>query len=193
MKTTFIMLAISGMLIPRLASAELNYNEVNVGYSTTSYNNGDEDLTEWDAGVSKSISGNVYLGASLGFGKQLGFSAGIKKVSSVSAGAGYHFPLNDKSDVIVDGHIVLGSAKLAGNSTSADGHDFGAGIRTLIMHGLEGTLAVIHARTSNGTLSSNDTFLKVQFGFNFTPKFQLATGVDFKHDMTTYLGARFFY
>lgn len=193
MKKILIVSALSGMFIPALASAELNYNTFDIGYSATSYDYASSNLSVLIVGASKSISGNVYLGASLGIGHQTVYTYNDNKVNSISTLAGYHFPLNDKADVIAEGGIVLGSAELAGKSTSANGYDFGAGIRALFIPGLEGTLALFHARTSNGMHSSTDTFVKAQFGFNFTPKFQMVAGIDLKSDLTTYLGARFFY
>lgn len=191
MKKILIAAILSGTLIPALALAELNYNAVDAGYSTTSYSS---VLTELDIGISKSISGNTYLGASYGTGSQPTNTAlGDKKLSSISLSAGYHTPLIDNVDAIVKGRIVLGSIKLAGSSASANGYDIGAGVRAQFGHALEGTLAVVHANASNGTFTSNHTFLNAQFGFNFIPEFQMTAGMDFKPDVTTSLGLRFFY
>jgi len=195
MKRTLIVAGLSGMFIPALASAELNYDAVNVGYSTMRYSNGNQGLTELDVGFSKSYSKDVYLGASYGTASQTTYSGlGNKTVRSISLGAGYHTPLRDNVDLVVAGHIVLGSAKLAGSSTSANGYDIGAGVRTQFAHGLEGSLAAVHANRSNGTYTNTDTFLNAQFGFNFTSKIQMNAGIDLLgHDQTTSLGLRFYY
>jgi hypothetical protein len=193
MKNILIVPALSSILIPALASAELNYNAVNAGYSSTSYSNGARDLIELNAGISKSVSGNVYVGASYGTGSQSVGKGLYKKVSSLSLSAGYHTPLKDNVDAIAEGHIIRGSAKSAGISASANGYDAGAGMRALLRSGLEGTLAVVHASTSNGTFSSKNTFIKAKLGYNFTPELQMTAGMDFKPDITTNLGVRFFY
>jgi len=192
MKKILIVSALSGMFVPTLALAELNYNSFDIGYSSTSYDNY-QALRVLIFGISKSISGNVYLGGSIGIGRQTVYTYNDNKVNTLSALAGYHFPLNDKADVIAEGGVVLGTAELGGKSTSANGYDFGAGVRALFIPGLEGTLALFHARTSNGTYSNTDTFVRAQFGFNFTSKFQLVAGIDLKTNTTTYLATRFFY
>jgi hypothetical protein len=118
---------------------------------------------------------------------------GNRKINSISLGAGYHTPLKDDIDAIAEGHIALGSARLAGTNASANGYDIGVGARALFPRGLEGTLTGIHAHTSNGASSNTDTYVHAQFGFNFLPKFQMTAGIDFRSDMRTNLGVRFFY
>lgn len=191
MKKILIAAVLSGMLIPALASAELNYNAIDIGYATTSYN---PNLTEFYIGISKDNSKNVFLDASYRAGSQPKFSSlGDRKVGSISIGAGYHTPLMNDVDAVVKGNILLGSVKLAGNSVSTNGYDIGAGVRAEFSKALEGTLAVVHAGTSNGPFSSKNTFVNTQFGFNFMQAFQMTAGIDFKPDMTTTLGVRFFY
>jgi hypothetical protein len=192
MKKILVVSAFLGMFVPALASAELNYNTYDFGYSSTSYDKY-QPLRVLIFGFSKSVSGNVYLGGSLGIGRQTVYTNNDNKVNTLSGRAGYHFPLNDKADVIAEGGVLYGTAELNGKSASANGYDFGAGVRALFIPGLEGTLALFHARTSNGIFSNSDTFVKAQFGFNFTPKFQLAAGIDLKTNVTTYMFARFFY
>jgi hypothetical protein len=193
-KTIHLAVAMSGMFIPALASAELNYNAVDAGYSTTSYRSDISALTELELGFSRSISGNAYLGASCGSSSQtMDTTLGDNKVHSISLSAGYHVPLMDNVDALANGHIIRGSAKLAGISTSTNGSDIGAGVRAQFIHGLEGTLEVVHASTSDGTISSTHTFIKTEVGYNILPKFQMTAGVDLKPDHRSYLGVRFFY
>lgn len=193
MRRVLVTVAIFGLLTPALASAELNYNAVDVGYSITQSNVAPQ-YAEIGAGISKSISPNIYVGGSFVFGKQNSTPAvSDTKVYSVSARAGFHQPLNDHADVIVEGRAIVGTANQSGNGVSANGYDFGAGIRNLFVPGFEGTLGLFHAKTSTGTLSRVDTYIKAQFGFNFTPKYQLTAGADFKSDVTTYMGLRIFY
>jgi Outer membrane protein beta-barrel domain len=191
MKKILVAVVLSSMLIPAFASAELNYNSVDAGYSTTNYS---PSLTELNIGISKSISGNVYLGASYRAGSQPTYtSLGDRKVSSISVGAGYRTPLKDNVDAFVKGNILLGSVKLAGNSVSANGYDIGAGVRAQLIRKIEGTLAVVHTNTSSGALANTKTFFNAQLGFDFTQTIQLTAGLDFKSDPTTSLGVRFFY
>lgn len=198
MKKILIAVAIPGMLFPAFALAELNYNVVDVGHSDTSYIDGAQGLSELDLGFSKSISENTYLGIAYGAGSQStysgnGVNTGDKKIRSISLSAGYHTPLKENADAIVKGHVVLGSAQFDGGSASANGYDIATGIRTQFAHAIEGALAIVHARTSNGTYASSDTFVSVQLGFNFIPQFQMTAGMDFRSDLTTTFGLRFFY
>jgi hypothetical protein len=195
MKKILVVLALCGMLIPAPASAELDYNAVDIGHSTMSYSNSAQVQTELIVGISNSISKDVYLEAAYGAGSQsMGTSLGVKKkVGSLSVGAGYHTPLKSDVDAVAEGHIIQDSTKLAGTSTSVHGYDISAGIRALFIGGLEGTLAVVHASASNSTFSSTNTFLSAQFGFNLLPSFQMTSGIEFKRNITTSLGVRFFY
>lgn len=194
MKKILIVVALSGMLIPALASAELNYNAVDVGYSKTSYSNGDPDLTGFDVGISKSISSNVFLEASYGSGSQAtNTTLGDITVSAISVGAGYHTPLKDNVDAIVTGDVLQGSVKLAGFSESVNGYAVGAGVRAMLTPEFEGILGVVYTSVSSGTVTSTDTSLNAKVGFNITPEFQLTAGMDFESDQTISFGVRFFY
>lgn len=194
MKIILIVAALSGMLIPALASAELDYNTVDVGYSTTSYSGSESSMTELDFGVSQSISEHKYLHASLEMGSLPTYtSSGTRRVTSLTVGAGYHKPLKDNVDAIAQGNLILGVSRLGGNSTSANGYDIGAGVRTLFRSGLEGALMVFHARISNGVRTSTDTFLGARLGYNFTEEVQMYAGIDLKPDQITRMGFRILY
>jgi hypothetical protein len=193
MKKILILMVLSGMLIPALASAALDYNAVDASYATTGYQN-NETLTTLNLGFSRSISNDFYLAASYGHGYQTTNTSYDIKTNSISAGAGYHTPLKDYADGIAEGHITLGSAKWAGNTASANGYDIGAGIRAELGHEIEGTVMAMHDSISDGTLTRTDTFLNVRLGFNFLTRFQMILGIDlFKADSTSSLGVRFFY
>jgi len=197
MKGILIVAGLSGMLIPALASAELNYNSVSAGFTTktTKTNNIEQNYSELSLGISKSVFKNIYLGASFESGTQPGTpTTGGKMVHSISLGAGFHTPLNDNVDVIVASHIVQGSDKIAGSSANANGYDIGAGIRAQTTYGLEGSIVAVYDSISNDTYSSKDTFINAQFGFDFTPKIQMYGGIDlFRDNQTIDLGLRFFY
>ena len=197
MKGILIVAGLSGMLIPALASAELDYNTVNAGFTTktTKTNNIAQSYTELSLGISKSIFKNIYLGASFESGRQPGTpTSGDKKVHSISLGAGFHTPLNDNVDVIAASHIVQGSDKIAGSSANANGYDIGAGIRAQTPYGLEESIVAVYDSISNDTYSSKDTYVNAQFGFDFTPEIQMYAGIDlFRDNQTINFGMRFFF
>jgi len=195
MKRILFLAGLGGTMIPALASAELNYDAINAGYSTTRYENGDLNLTELDIGYTKDYFENVYLGASYGAADQSTYSnVGDNTVHKISLAAGYHAPLMNKVDVVIAGHAVFGRANWGGETSSANGYDAGAGVRALFLHGLEGNLAVVHARISNGDYySASYTYISTQFGFYFIPRLEMTAGIDFKKDQTTSLGLRIYF
>ncbi|MBI3480374.1 MAG: hypothetical protein HY016_08485 [Nitrosomonadales bacterium] len=194
MKNTLIATTLTILLLPSLASAELNYNAVHVNQATTTYRNGDKDLKELSIGISKSFSPRAYLQASFANARQATpWIYGDRIVSSVSLGAGYHSMLMEDTDAIVEAHATLGSSKWGGASESANGYDVGIGIRTVILPGLEGAVSWVQARTSNGPVASSDMFPRAQFGYSFLPQLQVTMGLDLKPDETLRLGFRYFY
>jgi opacity protein-like surface antigen len=196
MKRILIAASLSGIFMPTPASAELNYNTVNVGFTTktATYKSASVDYTELSLGFSKSVSKNVYLGATYERGSEPTTATNDGKVQSISLGAGFHTPLYDNADVIVVGHIVQGTDQIATSSANANGYDVGAGIRSQFTGGLEGSIAAVYASTSNDTYSSKDTFVTAQFGFDFTPEIQLYAGIDlWRENQTIDFGLRYFY
>ena len=137
MKRILIVAGIAGILMPTLASAELNYNSVNVGFTTIMNNDFTANFTELSLGVSKSVSKHIYLGASYDTGSKFlsstsGSGGSYTKVHSILLGAGFHTPLNDNSDIIVAGHIGQGTDKISGSTENASVYDIGAGVRTAV-------------------------------------------------------------
>lgn len=196
MKRILITASLSGMFMPAPASAELNYNTVDVGFTTKTATNKTTslDYTELSLGFSKSLSKNVYLGASYERGSEPTTATSDGKVYSISLGAGFHTPLYDNADVIVSGHIVQGTDQIAGSDANTNGYDIGAGVRAQFPHGLEGSIAAVYASTSNDTYSSKDTFVNAKLGFDFTPEIQLYAGIDLWRDNQTIdFGLRYFY
>ena len=199
MKRILIVAGIAGILMPTLASAELNYNSVNVGFTTIMSNDFSANFTELSLGVSKSVSKHIYLGASYDSGSKFLSSSsapggGYTKVHSISLGAGFHTPLNDNSDIIVAGHIGQGTDKISGSAESASVYDIGAGVRAEFPYGLEASVVAVYDSRSNDAYSSKDTFVNAQFGFNFTPEIQMYGGLDLWRDnQTVDFGLRFFY
>jgi hypothetical protein len=195
MKRILIVAGIAGILMPTLASAELNYNSVNVGFTTIMDDYFVANFTELSLGVSKSVSKRIYLGATYDSGSKFSTStSSYKKVHSISLGAGFHTPLNDNTDIIVAGHIGQGTDKISGSTESANVYDIGAGVRAEFPHGLEASVVAVYDSRSNDTYSSKDTFVNAQFGFDFTPEIQMYGGFDLWRDnQTVDFGLRFFY
>jgi len=194
MKLFLIVAVLSGMLIPGTASAELDYNSYYAGYATTSYQNGDPTLTVMNFGFSNSAFEKVYTDATLGLGSQASNYSGVdNKVTSLSFGAGYHTSLKDNVDAILAGHLIIGSFKKGGNSSSANGYDASAAVRALFGKGFEGICGLVHSSASNDKSSSKKTFINLQLGFYFTPFLQMIAGVDLRDNYTSSLTLHYFY
>ena len=190
-----------GVLIPAFASAQFNYTSNEAGYSTTQIksdplnpNLDGQTYTELSAGISREISANAYVGGSVLYGNANRTSTAENvKVYSVAPRAGYHKPINDRADLVVEGQFSLGKAYQAGTTKSANSYDFGAGVRAVILPGLEGSLGLYHGKSYKGPLSTINTYLKGQFGFFVTPHYQFAIQMDFRPELTAYMRMRYFY
>jgi hypothetical protein len=197
MNKILIVAGLSGMLMPALASAELNYNIADVGF-TSKISRATANFTELRVGVSKSVSKNLYLDASFQAGTQrTSVNANNNRLHTTSVGAGFHTPLpqlNDNADVIAAGHIFQGTDQVPGSAANAHGYDMGAGVRAQFPYGLEGDIVAIYYSTSNATYSSKDTYVNAQLGFDFTPNIQWYAGIDlWRSDQTLNFGIRVFY
>jgi hypothetical protein len=205
MQVILIVATLLGLLMPTFAFAELNYNAFDAGASTTSYTLGGP-LTGIYADISNSISEHVYIKASLGSASQTeyvsspGFlsESNIRKVKSLSFGGGYHTPLNhtplqNDVDAIAEGQITLVSDKSQSGNNNLKGYNIGGGVRAHLFSAIEGAVIVTRSSMSAGSISNTDTYLSVRFGFSFIPEFQMTTGADFKHDLTTRIGVRYYY
>ncbi len=195
MKRMLIVAGLSGMLMPALASAELDYDAFSVGFrtKTTSVANINSSYTEFGLGITKNVFKRVYLGASYATGTQPSTS-GDTVVHSTTLGAGFHMPLNGDVDIIIPGHVFQGTDMIAGSNASASGYDIGAGIRAQIPYGLEGSIVAVYDDTSNDTYSNKDTYVNAQFGFDFTHEIQMYAGIDlFRDTKNVDFGLRVFY
>ncbi|HTN93812.1 MAG TPA: hypothetical protein VMJ33_04455 [Gallionella sp.] len=197
MKKMLIAAGLAGMLMPALASAELDYDAFSVGFRTmtTSVGYVDTNYTEFGLGITKSVFKRVYLGASYVTGTQPATptSAG-RVVHSTTLGAGFHFPLNEDIDIIVPGHVFQGTDMIPGSDASASGYDIGAGIRAEMPYGLEGSAVAVYDNTSNDTYSNKDTYINAQLGFGFTHEIQMYAGMDlFRDSKNIDFGLRVFY
>jgi len=199
MKRILIAAGLSGMLVPALASAELDYNAFNFGFVTktdsTSSNSVTSSFTEYNLGISKSIRKNIYLDAYYETGTPPWTQANMgKHVHSISFGPGFHTPLKENIDIVASGHIVQGTDKIPGSIASANGYDIGAGLRSQFPYGLEGSVLAVHESYSSDTVSNRDTYVNAQFGFNFTPDVQMYGSIDLLRTYRTIdFGLRLFY
>src|SRR5450759_5270992 len=81
-KWILIVTAFSGLLVPAIASAELNYSYVGVDYSKTSQS-GVADLSGIGIGISKSIYSNLFLTGSI-FNRRQSSGTTMGDISAVS-------------------------------------------------------------------------------------------------------------
>ena len=193
MKKILIAAGMVGMLMPTLASAELDYNIVQVGFTSKTNRGNKANFTEYILGISNNVTKKIFLGASYQAGIEPPASGG-DKVSSTTLMAGFHTPFHETNDFVVVGHVSRGTDMIPGSSASASSYDLGAGVRSEFPHGLEGSVLAYYSNTSNETYSSNDTYVNAQFGFDFTPSIQMYGGIDlWRSDQTMSFGLRIFY
>jgi hypothetical protein len=198
MKKILSVIALSSLLIPAIASAELSYDSVGVDYIKMSQS-GTPDLTMLGLSVSKGFSNNIFLGGSFGNGKQSsGTSFGDVTVNDWSLGAGYHTPLQTNLDLIISVNFEQATAKLAGVSVTGNGHGISIGVRNEFTPQFEGSLTGTYTSSSVNSSTSTSTGFDAELGFKITPQFQLvgSLGTDSSsgtNTTTTMLGGRFFY
>ena len=195
MKRTLVAAGLAGMLMPGLASAELDYNIVDVGFASKINRGNTGNFTELSLGITKNVFNKLFLGAT--------FQSGIlpstpanrdTRVSSATLIGGFHTPFKENSDFVVVGHVSKGTDIIPGSSESATTYDLGAGLRAEFTYGLEASIVAYYSNASGTAYSSNDTYVNAQFGFDFTPNIQMYGGTDlFKSDRTAIFGLRIFY
>lgn len=177
MKQLLIAIAVAGMLIPAIASAELNYNAVQVGYAKTS-ESGVEDLHEYSIGVSFSVNNDVFIDGQFSTGRQAsGTAFGDITGTAWAIGAGYHAPINNNVDIIISGGISRATVEIANNSQSGNGYNFGVGIRGEITPRLEGSLSGGYLSMNSNSSTTTGTGISAGLGFNVTPQFQLIADI----------------
>jgi opacity protein-like surface antigen len=195
MKRILIAATLTGMLMPAVASAELDYNIVDAGI-TSKINRGTQgNFSEFILGASKSVFQNLFLVASYQTGTlPTTTSSNNTRVHSTYLGAGFHTAIKDYGDAVVAGRFFQGTDLIPGSSESANGYDISAGVRSQFSHGLEGSVMAVYSSISKDSYSNNDTYAYAQFGFDFTESIQLYGGIDFwRSDQTMNFGLRVFY
>lgn len=177
MKNIFIAIATAGMLIPKIASAELNYNSVGVDYSKTSQS-GVADLSGIGIGISKSIYSNVFLTGSIFNRRQSsGTTLGDLSVYEFAEGAGYHTPIQYNVDFIVSGALQQSRFKFAGASSNENGYGLGVGIRAELAPKFEGQVSGEYFSMSSNSFTSTGKGIDVILGFMVTPEFKLLADI----------------
>jgi opacity protein-like surface antigen len=203
MKKILLVIALAGMLIPTIASAELNYNSVGIDYSKTSQS-GDADLSGIDIGISKSVYSNVFLTGSIFNGRQSsGTAQGDLSVYEFSEGVGYHAPIQYNIDFIVSGTLQQNRSKLAGTSANENGYALGVGIRAELSPKFEGEVSGDYFSMSSNSFTSTGTGIDVTLGFMVTPEFKLLADIGSKSNKPPFglsyntrtidFGARFYF
>jgi len=173
MKRILIATTLTGLLIPAIASAELNYNAIEVSYAQTSQS-GWADATEYVFGASYGITKNIYLDGAFATGSQpSGTAFGDITGNAFEIGAGYHTPLQNNVDLIVAGHLIQGTSSFAGSSYSSNGYDIGVGLRAELTPQLEGILSAVHTSVSSNSFTTTSNGIQAQLGFKVTPQVEL--------------------
>jgi hypothetical protein len=167
-------ISISCSLFSTVVLAELNYDAVSLGYGTISQS-GYPDITAYLFGMTKSISEYVYAGAKYERDDQpLG--------TTLTLDLGIHVPIEDNTDFIFTGSLMNGVSESAGASTSSNGYQLSAGIRTKLAPQLEAGFGVGSSSVSMslmGTTSKESSIgLNVEIGYRITPQFELFAATD---------------
>jgi hypothetical protein len=177
-KWILIVTAFSGLLVPAIASAELNYSYVGVDYSKTSQS-GVADLSGIGIGISKSIYSNLFLTGSIFNRRQSsGTNMGDISVYEFAEGAGYHTPINYNIDFIVSGTLQQSRSKFAGASADENGYAFGVGIRAELAPKFEGQVSGDYFSMSSNSFTSTGKRIDAILEFMVTPELTLLADID---------------
>lgn len=171
--TTEIALAI--LLTPTIASAELSYDHVQLGYEQLS-KSGSNDLNMTNFNLSKGITDNIVLDGKYGMEKHA-TSYGDLSTKDMAVGVGYHSPIQTNTDFIVTGRLRQVTASLAGASSTGDSRILGLGIRSEFTPQFEGRLDVNFASYTVGSSTNTSTEARGELGFKITPQLQLIAGL----------------
>jgi len=177
----------TALLIPGISHASnLSYDFVELNYSNTDLDNFSDDLTGLDLYLNKSISNNVYLLIDYG-SFSVGTPLGDIDISGISLGAGYHYPINDKTDLYAELAFQESDTERAGVSIDENGYGFGVGVRNKLTDKIEGLVFISHTDIEDET----DTSVDVQLAFEFAQNMQITGGIDFEDERTSRIGLRF--
>lgn len=202
-KKILIATTLAGLLVPAIASAELNYNAIEASYAQTSQS-GWPDANEFDLNASYGITKNVYLDGTFATASQpSGTPFGDITAHAFEFGAGYHTPLRSNVDLIVAGHLIEGTASYAGSSYNSNGYNIGVGVRAELTPELEGMLSAVHTSVSGNSSTTTSNGIQAQLGYKVAQQVQLFAGLGSDSNspdtggsydtQTLFFGARFYY
>jgi hypothetical protein len=173
MKKIILVTALSGLLVPAVAFAELSYDAASLGYAKTS-ESGSADLNELDLGIAKGIAKNVYVSGSYATGSQAsGTPAGDVSINGYGIGLGYHTPINENADFILKGGFIHANLKLGSISASGNGYEVGVGFRAEMSPRLEGSAFATHTSVNANSSTTTGNGVDAELAFNITHEFQL--------------------
>lgn len=194
MKKAITALSLTTLLLSSgISSAtELSYDHVEL----KRLNKPAADLTGFDLYLNKSVSDNVYLLFDYAI-----LSTEKADFSGFSFGAGYHTPINYKTDLYAEIEFakIKGEFKHVDHSINQDGFNYKVGVRSKLTNKVEGrvfvnyadsdTEAKINARVTN--ISNTNTRIDIQLAFELTRNIQIIGGIDLEDERTSNIGLRF--
>lgn len=176
----------TALLIPGIShAADLSYDFAEIKYSSKNLDRQADDFTGYDIYLNKSVYDNVYLLFDYGIGS-INTSQGDLDASGISVGAGYHSPINNKTDLYAEIGFLKSEAELAGRSEDANGFGVGAGVRSKLTDKIEGLVFLNYTDIEDET----DTSIDIQLAFEFAQNMQIIGGIDFENERTSNIGLR---
>lgn len=169
-------IALSTLLIPAIASAELSYNHVQLNHERIS-KNGIRDLSMSHFNTSKEIASHIYLDGKYGTGTQnTGSASGDASAKEWVIGAGYHTPIQTYADLVITAHFRQITTSASGASSIGKGRVLGIGARIAISPQFEGLISTTHTSSTAASVTNNAYRANAELGFRVTPQFQLIFG-----------------
>jgi hypothetical protein len=172
-----------------VASEGPRYTFGEIGYARVDFDNFNEDADVFGANGSLAISDRIYLIASYSDGSidASGFDVDLK---TAEAGAGLHFPLNDKVDFIVDASYIWAEVDADNfNSQDDDGYGIRVGLRAMLTPQFE-----LNGGGTYADVTDDETAAYVGVVYNFTDMFAITGDVSVGDDATSYgVGMRLYF
>jgi len=177
----------TALLIPGISpAANLSYDFIELNYSSTDLDLFSDNLTGVDLYLNKSITNNVYLLIDYG-SFSVDTPQGDIDISGISLGAGYHYPINDKTDLYAELAFQESDTERGGVSIDENGYGYGVGVRSKLTDKIEGLVFVSRTDIEDKTDNSVD----IQLAFEFVQNMQITGGIDFEDERTSRVGLRF--
>lgn len=172
MKNIPLVIALSWLLLPAIASAEFNYTSIHAGYAITKLS-GRADNKQYYLDGAYGILNNVFIEGNYTTANQpSGTSSGDFTDASYAVGAGYHTPLENKVDFIVAGYLNRDKKYLAGASSSSSGFSLDVGLRQELAPKLESLVSARHFIISRNSLTTTGNGIRAEIGFQASPEIE---------------------